>query len=119
MPFVARDENHRIIAIYNKSSEQAKEELPPTNSEVLNFLFNDQTMPVKPEKSNFMEEFNEMRISDLGLIRVLEDLINVLIEKEVILITDLPEPAVARLQTRKIIRTRLEMISKVLDDEKE
>lgn len=117
MPFVARDKNNQITAIYSVATNQAKEEMSPTNPELLNFLFHDHLEASKTTKSSVMSEFNEMRLSDLGLIRVLEDLINILLDKGVIQITDLPEPAITRLQTRKMIRSRLEMISKVLDDQ--
>ena len=45
-----------------------------------------------------------LRASDLEVVRVLEDLIQVLIEKGVIQFTELPEPAQKKLLQRKRLR---------------
>lgn len=49
----------------------------------------------------------ELLQSDLQLIRVLEDLIDLLISKNVIRITDFPQPVVDKLLSRQSIRKRL------------
>ncbi|MDF2182124.1 hypothetical protein [Neptuniibacter sp. CAU 1671] len=42
--------------------------------------------------------------SDLGIARILEDLIEVLVGKNLIMFTDLPEPAQKKLLSRKLVR---------------
>lgn len=42
--------------------------------------------------------------SDLGLVRVIEDLVDVLIERNLIIFTDLPEAARDKLMTRQTLR---------------
>ena len=58
----------------------------------------------------------QMRSSDFDLIRVLEDLINLLIEKNTIHFTDLPEAAQAKLRNRKSLRDSGKSLE-LLDDE--
>lgn len=53
--------------------------------------------------------------SDLRLVRVLEDLIDLLIDKEVIRFTDLPGPAQDKLMERRSLRHTLRGL-KLLDD---
>lgn len=49
--------------------------------------------------------------SDLGLIRVIEDLVDVLIERNLISFTDLPEPARDKLMTRQTLRQQRNSVS--------
>lgn len=116
MPFISRDKNNKISGIYNQKRDDATEEISPTNIELLNFLFNEKTQ-AHTKHPELSAELMELRLSDLGLIRVLEDLINVLLEKDVIQLTDLPEAAINRLRSRQAIRKRIDMISNVLDDD--
>lgn len=50
---------------------------------------------------------NELSSSDLALARVLEDLIDLLVERSVIRFTDLPEAAQAKLSQRRSTRASL------------
>lgn len=57
--------------------------------------------------------------SDLEMVRVLEDLIGVLIDRGVIRFTDLPEAAQRKLQNRAQTRAQLGSLSQLLDDEED
>lgn len=57
--------------------------------------------------------------SDAEFIRVLEDLIDTLIEHGVIRLTDLPPQALEKLQERKLTREQLRHGLNLLDDEDE
>ncbi len=63
-----------------------------------------------PEYTHFLEHSLEnvsaFRESDIQLVRVLEDLITVLIDKDVIRFTDLPGPAQQRLNKRESMRKK-------------
>ncbi|NMG73854.1 hypothetical protein GPA25_03685 [Aromatoleum diolicum] len=59
---------------------------------------------------------NPLESSDLSLVRVLEDLIELLIERSVIRFTDLPSPAQQKLMERRGAREALQRIS-LLDDD--
>lgn len=55
------------------------------------------------------------RESDIHLARVLEDLVNLLVEKNIIRFTDLPEAAQHRLNERQSMRRKTQL-SSLLDD---
>lgn len=63
-----------------------------------------------PEYTQFLEGALEhssaFRESDIQLVRVLEDLITLLIDKDVIRFTDLPAPAQKRLNDRESMRKK-------------
>jgi len=94
MPFVKRDANGDITAVFNQASQEG-EEIPPDDPELVEFLHKNH--PGAKAKRDFME-------SDLGLARVLEDLIDLLIEKGAFRFTDLPEAAQSKLIARRGFR---------------
>lgn len=106
MPFVKRDDNNSIIGIFNKSQSDAQEELPNNHQEIIEFI-----------KSGEYKEFTDHMLhqSDADFIRVLEDLIDVLLEKHVLLLTDLPQAAQNKLLNRKKIRKK--HIQSILSEE--
>lgn len=62
------------------------------------------------------EQVNGLAASDLAMARVLEDLIDLLIERNIIRFTDLPEGAREKLLRRRNLRARLQGLD-LLDDE--
>ncbi|MGF6395783.1 tryptophan synthase subunit beta [Pseudomonas plecoglossicida] len=60
---------------------------------------------------------NQLKQSDLDMIRVLEDLIEVLTSKGVISITDLPAGAQAKLLSRSTARKALGSLNNLIEDE--
>ena len=93
MPFVERGQDGKIQALY-RHAKIGTEELPPGDIEVLAFM-------------NTTAEKPELTASDLTLVRVLEDLIEILLVKGVINLTDLPEAAIQKLKDRQRIREKL------------
>ena len=85
MLYVLRDNDGKITGLTTTVSPGA-EEASLSNPEVTDFLAD----------------------SDFGLIRVIEDLIDVLVDKNVMTITDLPEQAQLKLLYRKNSRTLLD-----------
>lgn len=57
--------------------------------------------------------------SDLEMVRVLEDLIEVLMSKGIISITDLPQAAQSKLINRTQARLKLSGLERLIDDEDE
>ena len=80
MPYVQRDAAGKIIALFREPLDSGQEQLPADHLDVLTFLSDGDSAPFSP-------------FSDLQMIRVIEDVIDVLIRKQVILLTELP-PAV-------------------------
>lgn len=108
-----RDAEGRIVTLTRQSlnPEQIKLEswqaVSPSDSEVQAFT---------QEFSNSADAFRQ---SDIGLVRVLEDLIDVLINRGVFQFTELPEAVQAKLmerrQTRASLGNRLQPL--LLDDD--
>ena len=63
------------------------------------------------------EQLEGLQLSDLEMIRVLEDLVGTLVEQGVIRFTDLPEAAQRKLQSRAQTRARLGSLSKLLEED--
>lgn len=66
-----------------------------------------------------MDKSTQLSELDADFIRVLEDLIDVLVAKGVIRLTDLPAEALNKLVRRKQARTRLRDALDLIDDEEE
>lgn len=81
MPYVKRDQLGRIVAAFNDERPDAMEEVSAYSPELDRFLGRNDVLDP------------DWHRSDVDLSRVLEDLVAVLLEKEVISFNDLPEAA--------------------------
>lgn len=54
---------------------------------------------------------------DLGMVRVIEDMVDVMVEKELILFTDLPEPVQNKLLFKRAIRQSISCDSNFMEEE--
>lgn len=104
MPYVYRNSDGRIISLSDEAPTVNGEELDLSDPEVLEFLQN-----AKKELSS----------SDSDTIRVIEDLIDVLIRKKLILLTDLPVPAQQKLTERQRMRNELNVLDNLMVDEED
>lgn len=94
MPYVMRDETGRISTVKLEPGD-GLEELPIHSAELLEFM-----------RKAGMEQ-GALQESDMRLVRVLEDLIDLLIDRDVIRFTDLPQPAQEKLLERRSMRQTL------------
>lgn len=108
MPFVKRDDAGRVVALFREKSPEADEYLPPHHEDIRAFV-EAATGGRDPDVEFFR--------SDQSMIRVLEDLLDTLIEKKTVLLTDLPLPAQHKLLDRKRLRSELTRIGEILSDE--
>lgn len=108
MPFVKRDESGRVVALFREKTEEATEYLPPLHADIRAFV-DGATSARDPDLEFFR--------SDQSMIRVFEDLLDALIEKKTVLLTDLPSPAQQKLLDRKKLRGELTRIGEILSDE--
>lgn len=104
MPFVKRDDEGRIVAIYREIAAGAEEYLPPNSADIVDFL-RETTDVDRPS----------MLQSDLEMIRVYEDLTDLLIGKNIVMLTDFPPAAQEKLIRRKRLRSSLSPITELLD----
>lgn len=108
MPFVKRDQDGKVVALFREKEAEATEYLPPHHAEIRAFV----------EAAEFGRQVEaEFFRSDQSMIRVYEDLLDVLIEKKAIMLTDLPVPAQQKLLGRKRLRNELTKIGEILSDE--
>ena len=95
MPFVKRDDTGQIVALSTVRTDGMNEELADDAAELHAFL------------ARAGASANPLETSDLKLIRAIEDLIDVLIGKNVICITDLPVAVQTKLLERRSMRQTL------------
>lgn len=91
MPYARRNESGAIIAV---STE------PMTGFE----LVNSESPEFIEFERHLLRSRSELHESDLDVIRVLDDLVNVLVEKNLIRFTDLPPAAQQKLMGRRGLR---------------
>ncbi len=107
MPFVKRDADGKIAALILQATEEGPEEVSPDDPELGVFLQNSLIDAVA--QRHWVE-------SDLGLARVMEDLIDLLIEKNVFRFYDLPEAAQEKLIQRRGLRREFAYVETLFGD---
>ena len=110
MPYVTRNKKGEITSIYSALPPNAKAEwvTPEQMDEVINFLNASQSAE---------HSYTFMETSDLELIRVLDDLVELLCDKHLISFTELPETAQKKLGMRKQVRKSMESFSSLIDED--
>lgn len=94
MPYVTRDEQGRIATVSLEPIDGSVD-VPDGSPELIDFM------------GRMGMEQGTLLQSDLRLVRVLEDLIDLLIDRDVIRFTDLPLPAQEKLMERRSMRQSL------------
>ena len=99
MPYVQRNSAGRIVALM--ASGTSGEFLPPQHPEVIEFL-------ATPSGDGSEDTANvDLFVSDLKMIRVIEDVIDILIAKNVIMFSELPLPVQEKILQKKGQREKL------------
>jgi hypothetical protein len=93
MPYIRRDESGEIEAIFERPEDGATEKLAADSPEIISFIYG-------PNQGQWLQ-------SDLALARVLEDLILILVHKDIISLSDLPQAAQQKLIDRRGLRKEL------------
>ncbi len=118
MAFVIRDTQGTIVGVYNQPVEGA-EEVAADDAGLLAFV--QATAPItapttNPENSgNDREAQENWQVSDLTLVRVMEDLIDILINKNVVNFTDFPPGAQKKLLGRRGLRSEMAYLSTLFE----
>ncbi len=94
MPYIKRDEHGRIVMVDLEPGEGLLE-VSANSPEMIEFM-----------KGMGMEQ-GSLQQSDMRLVRVLEDLVDLLIARDVIRFTDLPQAAQEKLLERRSMRQSL------------
>jgi hypothetical protein len=103
--YVRRDASGQIVSISREAAPDHGECCAVDRPDVALFI-----QRLSPRQAAMLE-------SDLSLIRALEDLIDVLIRKDVLRLTDLPDSVQAKLLSRRRLRGSLNSLQLLGDDE--
>lgn len=104
MPYVTRNSEGKINGLYEHRQTDSGDELSLDHPDVRQFL----------EAAK-----NQLQTSDAETIRVIEDLVDTLIQKKMILLTDLPEAAQQKLMQRQHMRSGLTIMGNLMVDEED
>lgn len=105
MLYAERDENGKVTAVRTSPSNPDQEQI--TDKELVNFF---------TESGNAASYQTLLALLDTRIIRVLDDLIDVLVEKNVIRFTDLPVDAQKKIGERKKIRKKMQSETSLMVD---
>ncbi len=109
MPYVTRDNTGKITAIYQQQQDDEAgcwEDL--TEQELVEFLKNNPSPEVMKD---------HLTSSDTEMVRVVEDLIELLMEKQIFVFTELPEAVQAKLDFRKQLRKDMNSLDYFIDED--
>ncbi len=106
MPYAERDENGLIVALHIAPAGSAAERIAADDPEILRFL---------SEQSEHPSE-QLLSLTDYEIMRVVEDLISILIDKGHIMYTDLPPAAQRKLARRRQARDQMRTEAPLIAD---
>lgn len=107
MLYIERNEKGEIAAIRRGQMKEGLEPASLMDEEVQTFF----------KSSGELELLAHMlSLTDASLVRVLEDLVDLLIEKKLILFTELPPEAREKIQSRKSLRSKMHHDDLMVDD---
>lgn len=107
MFYVQRDAQGQLVRVEAAAWAEATETLPADHHEIQAWFAN----------AAVENSLKQLKQSDFEMIRVLDDLIQVLTSKGVIRVTDLPPAAQAKLMDRTQAREALGGLSHLIDDD--
>ena len=102
MVYIQRDEHGKLLRVEQEPFPEMSASMAVESEELRNWL---------NTKLEVQAKLEILKESDWSLVRVLEDVVSVLVEKGLISYTDLPLPARQKLDQRAIARADLEGIS--------
>lgn len=105
--YIERDQYGKICAVYPSARKNIEEKKRLLDKEVVDFL---------QQNHDERELERLLSFSDLSTVRVLEDVIDLLIKKNIIKFTDLPEAAQLKICERKRVRQTLSETNIIVDD---
>lgn len=118
MFYVQRNAQGQLMRVETEAYAESTETLPADHPDLQDWFANE-VMATSHNQLKQIKQLKQLRQSDLEMIRVLDDLIEVLISKGVILVTDLPAPAQAKLMDRSQAREALGGLSQLVGDDED
>lgn len=104
---IERDQRGAIVAIRRGDGRPEQEPASLLDEEVLGFF----------RASGELENLSQLlTLTDTAIVRVLEDLIDLLIDKKLIMFTELPPEAQEKIRERKVLRSKIGSAPLMVDD---
>lgn len=110
MPYIQRDSAGQITSVSIETNEQHQEWVEAESPELQGFL-------LQLRGDDLPEALGNLISTDQRLIRVVEDLVDTLIAKDFIHFTDLPEAAQKKLLERRSLRSSVNALKLLRDDD--
>lgn len=107
MFYVERDGNGKIVVVRRDANMPGMESKQSVDDEILEFFGREETND---------SLIRILASTDVGVMRILEDLINLLVNKNIIMSTELPEDAQIKLRQRQQMRQRIRKETFIVDD---
>ena len=111
MPYVKRDNHGAIVAVSASAEDGFSEHIDVRDKELNHYL-------AQLSSDHLTSDHQSMTETDLDFVRVVEDLVELLIAKNYILFTELPEKAQEKMRKRQAMRGKLgEHLDLLADDD--
>jgi hypothetical protein len=108
MPYVSRNTTGAIIELHDAPPAVDSQWLESIDPEVISFL----------QRTKMSEQVNRTLSSiDHEMVRVIEDLVDLLIEKQIFIFTELPPAVQAKLGARKHLRKNMQNPNNLIDED--
>lgn len=107
MPFVSRDADGAISGVFGNPTPDAQERLTVDDSELRHYL----------ESGESPQAREALAASDREMARVVEDLIALLIAKNIVNFTDFPPEAQKKMLRRRSLRQNLSKLKDLIGDD--
>lgn len=114
MPYVARNEQGQIVEVAERKTRSAQEQVAFDDPDLVAYLAGG------PGGNGSSANIRAaLEASDLEFIRVIEDVITVLIDKRIFMLTDLPPAAQQKLARRYNLRSKLTDLGGIIAEHEE
>jgi len=108
MPYVKRNENNEIVKIHQLKVEGCEQWVEDSDPELLGFI---KGLKVEDQVKQALSSSD----NDMG--RVVEDLIDLLMKKQIFVYTELPEAVQAKLNTRSQLRKDMNALESPINND--
>ena len=108
MPYISRNSEGEIIALHQSPPTEDSMWVEIGEPEVVKFLQQIETL----DQAKLI-----LTNTDYEMVRVIEDLVDLLIDKQLFTFTELPEAVQQKLGARKNLRKEMQVLGNLIDDD--
>ncbi|MFW5443692.1 MAG: hypothetical protein ACKE51_05220 [Methylococcaceae bacterium] len=108
MPYISRNEKGEIIEIHDSPVSNNDQWLEANHPDILTYLSG-------VEKTD--QAMKALTNTDVEMVRVVEDVIDLLMKKQIFIFTELPEAVQTKLNARKQLREDMNSLGNLINDD--